>query len=101
MILIAAGRYLSAIAGHAAADYEYASGSVWTLTNLASRPRVRWAFRRILKVRPRMAPYIAFASRPARMPLVPTLALVEVVNKRILDLAVRSVHRNRLARSQT
>jgi hypothetical protein len=49
-----------------------------TLTNLPSSRRVRWAFRRILRVRPHMAPYIAFARAQARMSLPPTLALREV-----------------------
>jgi hypothetical protein len=48
-----------------------------TLTNSASSPRVHWASKRILRVRPRMAPYIAFARAQARMPPCPTLALQE------------------------
>ena len=41
VILITAGRYLSAIAGHAPADYEYATWNTAMFTNLASSPRVR------------------------------------------------------------
>ena len=41
VILITAGRYLSAIAGHAPADYESATRNTAMFTNLASSPRVR------------------------------------------------------------
>ena len=41
VILITAGRYLSAIAGHAPADYDYQTPNIAMFTNPGSSPRVR------------------------------------------------------------